>query len=491
MDPYTPPVTLPVGWAAVLTDEWDAGFPSSWRRLTTADTLPSGSLQAFRGAGYGNVAVAVDADDADLNVLNLLASRESFDGKAFTSGGIESFGRFPVYGRYEARMRIPHGQGSSPTFHLEHTAGADVALVDIATSRHATAPGWVHWAVNIGGSEVDGGFAAFETPTLTPGWHTFTLDIERTSGTTTAPTQITFKFYVDGTLAHTYTMNSGFTWVTDYVPALDALWKIVVRHDIGGDMVGDPDGILDYLDIPDLCANTLLSAGGDGTTCSPATHTRRINFLDYGSGGITQSLQTGQSASFGTTWFTSIDYVRVFAAPGTLSSVPTTITVTCPAPSVLYADQIWVASGSIGVAGGTSVGVHLTVTNDTGDADLLADMVVFVDGVEHDIVTGDTISLGSLTAGSHLLSIRGQVISSPVVGEQPRLVTTVTADNATTATESRLSTIGDTAGTSFTVSDLHIAFGPPGGMWVATGTITVHGGVTVTATLVDVSGALV
>lgn len=77
--------------------------PTKWAPEPT-NTPPNGELQAFT-PGTKNISVAN-------SLLSITARKEAYGGKQYTSGKITTKGLFEfTYGKIEARMKIPAGQG--------------------------------------------------------------------------------------------------------------------------------------------------------------------------------------------------------------------------------------------------------------------------------------------------------------------------------------------------------------------------------------------
>lgn len=172
---------------------------------------------------------------------------------------------YPLYGRFEMRAKVPHGQGLWPAFWLRHKNGASTAEVDIVELFHNQAPGKVthtlHFPASIG-ANVSKKSTSFETAVQGTGnWHTFAVEIVP-AGTNS----VKFTFFVDGTQTHTYTNTNAASWVNGYE---NEAWDIAVNLAIGGNWVGHPDQQLGYLPYPNKCSITYTTpAGGDPTTCS-------------------------------------------------------------------------------------------------------------------------------------------------------------------------------------------------------------------------------
>jgi beta-glucanase (GH16 family) len=180
-------------------------------------------------------------------VLAITARRETVtcpggSTRRFTSGflGTRETGHyFPMFGHYEMRARLPHGQGLWPAFWLRHRDGASVAEVDIMEYFHATVPGQTTATLHLDGRRnLAKRSQFFENPTLDPGWHTWAVDISLD------PAGIRFTFSLDGQAFLSY-VDTQHHWADHVDP--DATWDMAVNLSVGGDWLGDPDGPLGVL----------------------------------------------------------------------------------------------------------------------------------------------------------------------------------------------------------------------------------------------------
>lgn len=114
----------PATWQLVWEDEFEGA----------AGQLPDPASWGFDvGTDWGNQQLEFDTDRAE-NVqldgnghLAIIAREESYQGQPYTSGRITTADRFePVYGRVEARIQLPTGQGLWPAFWL---LGANIGTV--------------------------------------------------------------------------------------------------------------------------------------------------------------------------------------------------------------------------------------------------------------------------------------------------------------------------------------------------------------------------
>ena len=168
-------------WTLVWSDEFDGA----------AGTPPSAANWGHDvGTDWGNAQLEYDTDrpanaalDGAGNLV-ITARRESFGGSAYTSARLTTAGRHEFqYGKFEARMKLPRGQGLWPAFWL---LGADFPTVgwpasgemDIMEYRGQD-PGTIHGSMHgpgySGGSALTRAWAPSATH-FDNSFHVFTLE---------------------------------------------------------------------------------------------------------------------------------------------------------------------------------------------------------------------------------------------------------------------------------------------------------------------------
>jgi len=179
--------------------------------------------------------------------------------RQYTSGFLSTreIGRFfPLFGRFEIRARLPHGQGMWPAFWLRHVNGASAAEVDIMEYFHNSTPGLIaqvlHFPTTLG-KNVAKQRTHFETPAAgTGGWHTYAVEIEPVTGAD-ATTDVRFRFSVDGVVTLDHVNSAPEPW-SQVDP--QRAWDIAVNTAVGGDWVGHPEQQLGYLPALNQCSLT-------------------------------------------------------------------------------------------------------------------------------------------------------------------------------------------------------------------------------------------
>ena len=254
--------------------------------------------------------------------LKLRAKRETYMGEDFTTGVIGTRDHsppilYPAYLRVEGRLRAPHGQGLWPSLWMRHGNGASTGETDIFEYFHAENPGKNSSTIYLDGhgarnksvsapnSKTGNRIVFFETPTLTPAWHTWGVTIRPVAGTESSPTAVEWAFDLDGAVYHTYTERQYFDWVND-TGDIDHVWDVILDLYIDGDYIGNPDGNLAYSDETGNCLAGGSNAGG-GLSCTLPTNIMRAGYTPA------TSLRSGQLANFGDGIDFEIDYIEVEA----------------------------------------------------------------------------------------------------------------------------------------------------------------------------------
>lgn len=109
-------------WSLVWQDEFNGGAGQSLDTTKWNFDIGDGTLYGLP-PGWGNAQLEYDTDRPE-NVsldgqgnLKIVAKKESYMGSAYTSARITTKGLFEkAYGRFEARLKLPWGQGLWPAF---------------------------------------------------------------------------------------------------------------------------------------------------------------------------------------------------------------------------------------------------------------------------------------------------------------------------------------------------------------------------------------
>lgn len=264
-----PTTSAPAGYTLAFADEF------SGSSVNAASWKPYNSTY---GDGDPNMLHCLTPANATVGsgTLKLTAKKQTVtcaNGKVrnYTSGflGSRDVGKYyPLYGRYEMRARVPHGQGMFPALWLRHRNGSNVAEVDIFENFFTQAPGrataTLHFPTTLGYNVAKKGIW-YETPTQgRGGWHTFSVDIAPV--TPGDDSKVAFSFAVDGVPSLQYTNTNASAWTSG---DKNATWDIALQLYVGGTWTGHPDSKLGWLPAAGgICSLTSKApAGGDPATC--------------------------------------------------------------------------------------------------------------------------------------------------------------------------------------------------------------------------------
>ena len=227
------------GWQLVWSDEFNGSNGS----------LPDASKWSFvtGGNGFGNreleyyTARTENAHQHDGSLV-ITAKRESFTGpdgvtREFTSARLKTAGQFSqTYGRFEARLKLPKGQGLWPAFWLlgddisqaGWPACGEIDIMELVGSAPSTILGTIHGPGYSGGQGPSTKFTLPSGKRFSDDFHIFAVEWE----------PMVIRFYVDDTLYVTRTpadLPPGTRWV------FDKPFFVILNVAVGGNLPGPPD----------------------------------------------------------------------------------------------------------------------------------------------------------------------------------------------------------------------------------------------------------
>lgn len=236
-------------------DEDEAPIPTGQFELVWSDeftgaagTPLDGSKWGFDvgGDGWGNEQLEFNTDrvenaslDGDGN-LAITARKESYQGNAYTSARIQTAGKFEqAYGRFEARIKLPRGQGIWPAFWMLGGNFGEVGWptcgeIDIMEFRGQVPRvviGSLHGPGYSGGDPISDEVELDED--LPDDFHVFAVEWD--------PSQIVWS--VDGRVFHAARPSSvpaGGQWVYDHP------FFLILNVAVGGRFVGSPDATTQF-----------------------------------------------------------------------------------------------------------------------------------------------------------------------------------------------------------------------------------------------------
>ena len=256
-------------WQLVWSDEFAQPDGSSPDPTKWGFDIGNGS------GGWGNN--QLEYDTARTNNARIVggqliieADQESYGGKSYTSARMLTKGKWSwAYGRMEARIKIPRGQGIWPAFWMLGTnidsagwptCGETDIMENIGkTNDQGTAHGTIHGPQSggdyNGGAGVGGSYTLPGGAALADDFHIFAMEW----------TINQIKWFVDSNQYFTATpasLPSGGTWVFTQPQFL------ILNLAVGGNWPGNPDGttifpqqmLVDYVRVYELTAPLQISA---------------------------------------------------------------------------------------------------------------------------------------------------------------------------------------------------------------------------------------
>jgi beta-glucanase (GH16 family) len=246
-------------FASAATPETAAAKDRQWK-LTWSDefsgpnnSLPDASKWSIEVGGhwFNNELQAYTNRPQNIHLENgnlvITATRENYTGadgvsRSYTSARINTHGKFTQkYGRFEARIKLPRGQGMWPAFWLlgddEKTSGwpkcGEIDIMENVGSRMSVVLGTIHGPGYSGDKGPTANYTRSNDRNFSDDFHLFVVEWE--------PAAI--RFYVDGNLYETRTpadLPAGTNWVFDHP------FFIILNLAVGGNLPGSPDATTQF-----------------------------------------------------------------------------------------------------------------------------------------------------------------------------------------------------------------------------------------------------
>lgn len=227
----------PPRWQLTWSDEFDGPAGQSPDPARWAFDVGTGVN------GWGNEQLEYDTarpQNASLDGagnLAITARRESYQGSAYTSARMHTDGLFSQrYGRFEARIKLPRGQGVWPAFWMlgedhdtnEWPACGEIDLMEYRGQEPRLVSGSLHGTGYSGGEALTGTLELRGQAGFDEDFHVFALEW--------TPDWILWE--VDGAAWQVFVpqaVPAGATW------AFDDPMFVILNIAVGGKYVGDPD----------------------------------------------------------------------------------------------------------------------------------------------------------------------------------------------------------------------------------------------------------
>ena len=229
----------PTVWSLIWSDEFDgpngsAVDSSKWSFDIGGNGWGNNELET-----YTNRTANAYRDGGQLVIKTLKETLTGPDGIArnYTSARLLTKNKFSqAYGRFEARIKIPYGQGIWPAFwmlgdNIDTAHWPNCGEIDIMENigkEPSIVHGTFHGPGYSGGNGIGAAYALPNGQKFSDDFHTFAVEWE--------PNVV--RFYVDGLLYKTRTpadLPAGTTWVFDHP------FFIILNVAVGGTWPGNPD----------------------------------------------------------------------------------------------------------------------------------------------------------------------------------------------------------------------------------------------------------
>lgn len=229
----------PTVWSLAWSDEFDGPSGSSVDAAKWSFDIGGGGWGNNELQSYTNRTANAKLQGG---ALVITALKESFIGpdnitRNYTSARLLTRNKFTqTYGRFEARIKVPYGQGIWPAFwmlgHNLDTAGwpncGEIDIMENIGREPSIVHGTLHGPGYSGANGVTGSYALPPSQKFSDEYHTFAVEWE--------PNVI--RFYVDGLLYKTRTpadLPAGKEWVFNHP------FFLILNVAVGGAWPGNPD----------------------------------------------------------------------------------------------------------------------------------------------------------------------------------------------------------------------------------------------------------
>jgi beta-glucanase (GH16 family) len=235
----TPAPTNRSAWTLVWSDEFSGANGSTVDR----------SKWVFEtgGEGWGNQELEYYTDhtanasvrDGNLTITALAEKYTDTNGvtRNYTSARLKTFSKFSqTYGRFEARIKVPYGQGMWPAFWMlgddidkvGWPACGEIDIMENIGKEPAMIHGSIHGPGYIGNTGIEAPYTLPGKQRFADDFHVFTVEWNADS----------VSFYVDNDLYVRRTradLKPGWKWV------FDKPFFLILNLAVGGDWPGNPD----------------------------------------------------------------------------------------------------------------------------------------------------------------------------------------------------------------------------------------------------------
>jgi beta-glucanase (GH16 family) len=236
-----------VGVTASMERKWTLAWSDEFGGPNGSGVDPTRWVLEVGGGGWGNQELEYYTNRSQNAYVQdgrlvIRAQREKYKGKDgmtrdYTSARLKTHGKFSqLYGRFEARAKIPYGQGLWPAFWMlgdnidsaDWPACGEIDIMENVGKEPSTVHGTIHGPGYSGSAGIGDSYTLSVGKRFADDFHIFAVEWE--------PNAI--HFYVDGDLYSTRTradLPQGRQWVFDHP------FFLLMNVAVGGGWPGSPD----------------------------------------------------------------------------------------------------------------------------------------------------------------------------------------------------------------------------------------------------------
>lgn len=229
-------------WSLVWSDEFDGDTLdlNKWEALCDASGGGNNELQFYtqreKNVRIEDGVLIIEAHKEDYTGVDPRSNQEKT--RNYTSARIRTKGKGDwLYGRIEARAKMPKGQGYWPAIWMMPTdnayggwaASGEIDIMEYLGHEPNQVHGTLHYGASWPNNKHSGKAIALESGNFADEFHVFALEWEKG----------VMRWYVDGVLYQTQT-----EWSTDKAPfpaPFDKRFHLIVNLAVGGNWPGAPD----------------------------------------------------------------------------------------------------------------------------------------------------------------------------------------------------------------------------------------------------------
>jgi beta-glucanase (GH16 family) len=240
-DPDPEPPSCVDGYRVVWHDEFDGPNidPTRWEHEVNGSGGGNNELQYYTNRSENS--------RIEGGVLVLEARKESYTGpdgtREYTSARLRTLNRGDfLYGRMEARIKLPQGRGIWPAFWMLPTdwvyggwaASGEIDIMELVGHEPAKAHGTLHYGGPWPNNVHTGASYDLQSGVFADAFHTFAVEWEEGE----------IRWYIDGN--HYQTQTDWYSTAAAYPAPFDQRFHILLNVAVGGDWPGAPDGTTSF-----------------------------------------------------------------------------------------------------------------------------------------------------------------------------------------------------------------------------------------------------